>query len=377
MGSTIINTYPPTKKMFGDKEVLKEVWNGEIVYELENYIPYLKFKSNSSFNIATSTGTAIWYPSNNNPEYSTDNETWTTWDGTTTIYSGTKNEIYLRGKYLKSFGGVNSSNVHQRIVISGSNVVISGDIEGLLDYTARMSGTSPSINTETFRYLFEDNLAIVDASNMIIERTTMPTNYMESLFRNDTNLKKPPKNIVCTTVGQSSCAYAFCNSGILTTPKIHAITIQDNGLNGIYRDCFYLESAEPLDATTIKAYGCQTMFYGCGRLKRGIPLINKSLTTSSVASMYYGCTSLETLSSINTTYFATNMCREMYRNCTKIKISSSQSDEYSNQFRIPISGNGTTGTGNNALQYMFTNTGGPYVVTPDLNKIYYTPNEII
>ena len=63
----------------------------------------------------------------------------------------------------------------------------------------------------------------------------------------------------------------------------------------------------------------------------------------------------------------------MFYGCTSIKLSSSKTDEYTQEYRIPSSGSGTTAT--NALTDMFTSTGGTFTGTPEINTTYYLSSD--
>lgn len=67
----------------------------------------------------------------------------------------------------------------------------------------------------------------------------------------------------------------------------------------------------------------------------------------------------------------------MFMGCTSLKLSSTKTDEYTQKYRIPSSGTGTTAY--NALTNMFTNTGGTFKGTPSINTTYYlsTDNMIV
>ena len=76
---------------------------------------------------------------------------------------------------------------------------------------------------------------------------------------------------------------------------------------------------------------------------------------------------------------ATTLAKEcyvsMFNSCTLIALSETQTDEYPNEYRIPASGTGTTA--NSALTYMFNNTGGSFVGTPEIDTTYYTSNTVV
>lgn len=59
----------------------------------------------------------------------------------------------------------------------------------------------------------------------------------------------------------------------------------------------------------------------------------------------------------------------MFYGCTSIEFSKTQDDEYTQEYRIPTSGTGSTAT--NALSSMFASTGGTFTGTPSINTTYY------
>ena len=59
----------------------------------------------------------------------------------------------------------------------------------------------------------------------------------------------------------------------------------------------------------------------------------------------------------------------MFRGCTSLKLSSAKTGEYTQAYRIPTTGTGTTKTG--ALTNMFAFTGGTFTGTPAINTTYY------
>lgn len=95
--------------------------------------------------------------------------------------------------------------------------------------------------------------------------------------------------------------------------------------------------------------------------------------------MFSGCTQLSTLPKLPATTLQEYCYYRMFYNCSAIKLSSTQSDEYPNEYRIPTEGNISSGL--SAARYdMFANTGGTFKPTGNaniLNKTLYTANEIV
>ena len=65
----------------------------------------------------------------------------------------------------------------------------------------------------------------------------------------------------------------------------------------------------------------------------------------------------------------------MFSGCTSLKLSSTKTGEYTQEYRIPSSGTGTTAT--DALTDMFTSTGGTFTGTPAINTTYYLSSDNI
>ena len=93
--------------------------------------------------------------------------------------------------------------------------------------------------------------------------------------------------------------------------------------------------------------------------------------------MFRGCTSLTQVPALPATTLAIQCYRNMFSGCTSLKLSSTQTDEYIQEYRIPSSGTGTTAK--DALTDMFTSTGGTFTGTPFTNTTYYlsTDNMIV
>ena len=119
------------------------------------------------------------------------------------------------------------------------------------------------------------------------------------------------------------------------------------------------------------------MFFNCTSLTQAPALPATTLADSCYNSMFAGCTSLTQAPALPamavypTSYYA------MFQGCTKIKLSTTQTGEYTQEYRIPYSGTGTTGS--IALNLMFTDTGGTFTGTPSINTTYYlsTDNMIV
>lgn len=90
------------------------------------------------------------------------------------------------------------------------------------------------------------------------------------------------------------------------------------------------------------------------------------------ASLFMGWTALTRAPALPATTLAEGCYEHMFKGCASLKFSITQTDEYTQEYRIPSSGTGTTEL--NALRSMFTNTGGTFTGTPEINTTYYLSN---
>lgn len=89
--------------------------------------------------------------------------------------------------------------------------------------------------------------------------------------------------------------------------------------------------------------------------------------------MFIGCTSLTQAPALPATTMANNCYSYMFYSCTSLKLSSTKTDDYTQEYRIPSSREGATAT--NALTSMFTSTGGTFTGTPAINTTYYLSSD--
>lgn len=76
-----------------------------------------------------------------------------------------------------------------------------------------------------------------------------------------------------------------------------------------------------------------------------------------------------TIPDLSATTLAIYCYNRMFYGCTKIKLSATKTGTYTQIYKIPTSGTGTTAGA--ALANMFANTGGTFTGTPQINTTYY------
>lgn len=124
----------------------QQIWTPDQPIPAEN--GYVTFSSDAPFAVnISSLGRIAW---DGTVEYSTDKETWTTWDGTS-VNSNASNEIYFRGSNNTVFSGKFGRGF---VFTSDVDITISGNIENLLDYETVMAGNHPPMAEHCFNSCF-------------------------------------------------------------------------------------------------------------------------------------------------------------------------------------------------------------------------------
>ena len=115
------------------------------------------------------------------------------------------------------------------------------------------------------------------------------------------------------------------------------------------------------------------MFYESTSLTQAPNLPATTLADSCYSGMFSDCTSLTQAPNLPATTLANSCYDSMFRSCTSLKFSSTQSDEYTQEYRIPSFGDGVEAV--NSLFEMFTSTGGTFTKKPEINTTYYLSSD--
>ena len=111
------------------------------------------------------------------------------------------------------------------------------------------------------------------------------------------------------------------------------------------------------------------MFRDCTSLHQAPALPATTLANNCYSYMFDGCTSLIQVPALPATTLANWCYQRMFYGCISLELSSTQTGEYTQEYRIPSSGKGVTAR--DALKDMFTSTGGTFTGTPAVNTTYY------
>ena len=303
---------------------------------------YLTFSSPNSFTLAVNDVTKHW---DGILEYFASDKTWTVWDGTTTLSAVDNDGEYVL--YLRGTGNtvITGDSENYRWILTGTDIKCIGNIENLLDYSTIASGEHP----------------------------TMANSCYEYMFYGCTSLTQAPELPAMTLVDY--CYYSmFCDCTSLTqAPALPATTLANNCYYYMFRGCTALTQAPELPATTLADYCYRGMFYNCTSLTKAPALPATTLANSCYMAMFYDCTSLTQVPAMPATTLANRCYYGMFHSCTNLKLSSTRTGEYTQEYRIPSSGEGVTVS--SALANMFMFTGGTFTGTPEINTTYYLSSD--
>ena len=302
-------------------------------------ISYLTFSSRNRFSLGIEGNEKKW---DGTLEYFASDETWTVWDGTSSlsaVANGGEYVLYLRGTGNTVISYDSGWN------LEGFDISCIGNIETLLDYATVESGGHP----------------------------VMADYCYNNMFLNCTSLIQAPE-LPATTLADS-CYYGMfhgCTS-LIQAPELPATTLADSCYYSMFVGCTSLIQAPELPATTLANSCYSGMFEGCTSLIQAPKLPATTLADSCYSGMFIDCTSLIQAPKLPATTLANSCYSGMFEGCTSLKLSTTRTGEYTQEYRIPFSAVGTDA--NSALGEMFTSTGGTFTGTPEINTTYYLSSD--
>ena len=355
---------------------------------------YLTFSSKNSFSIVTAGKS--W---DGALEYFTSDNTWATWDGTNVLSAATNGAEYVL--YLRGIGNtVVTGDSYWNFRGSVSECI--GNIENLLDYATVEAGEHPIMADHCYYGMFRDCTSLTKAPEL--PATTLAVSCYDSMFTRCTSLTKAPE-LPATTLADRCYSYMFSECASLTkAPKLSATMLANYCCEHMFANCTSLTNAPELPATTLANYCYQYMFFNCTSLTQipELPAITlnehcyeymfgncTSLTNAPelpattlanycYENMFNGCKSLTQIPKLPATTFSIRCYSSMFAGCSSIKLSTTKTEEYTQEYRIPFSGNGTTEgfTSNDfPFSFMFNGTGGTIPGVPEVNTTYYLSSD--
>ena len=233
----------------------------------------------------------------------------------------------------------------------------------------------PAITLANYCYseMFQNCASLTTAPEL--PATKLYEHCYASMFSGCTSLTEAPA-LPATQLGTFCYNYIFNNCTSLTTaPELPATTLVDNCYRSMFQNCTSLTEAPALPATKMANYCYYYMFNGCKSLTTAPELPAITLANHCCRGMFLNCASLEVIPKLPATNLYYYCYGNMFYGCKKIKLSTTQTGDYQTEYRIPTSGTGVTATG--VTKDMFSNTGGTFTGTPDINTTYYTSNNVV
>ena len=364
---------------------------------------YLTFSSPKNFTLKVNNATKNW---DGTLEYFSADKIWAVWDGTT-ILSAYNNDgeyvLYLRGTGNTKITcpTAHDASATYRWVLTGSDIACVGNIENLLDYATVESGQHPTMAEACYVYMFYDCTSLTQAPTLtattladycycgmflhctsltqapVLPAITLSKGCYQDMFYDCTSLTQAP-TLTATTLAAYCYADMFYGCTSLTqAPALSATTLSSHCYHQMFSNCTSLTQTPALPATKLANDCYYYMFHDCTSLTKAPALPATTLAKNCYYGMFSFCTSLTQAPALPATTLANNCYERMFHGCTSLKLSNTKTGEYTQEYRIPSSGTGTTA--NNALTNMFFSTGGTFTGTPAINTTYYlsTDNMIV
>lgn len=174
----------------------------------------------------------------------------TTINATTTINVAAGDKVQFYGD-----GTNNTSYNLTRISGGTASVKVYGNVMSLVD--EENFATATTLNTGAFRGLFDGNVTLTDASELLLPATTLADNCYCDMFYGCIALTTAPA-LPATTLAEKCYYEMFMECGALTTaPVLPATTLATKCYYGMFWNCSALSSVTCL-ATDISASRCLT-----------------------------------------------------------------------------------------------------------------------
>ena len=327
--SLLINSKAPKAITIGGKAVKSLSINGDVVWRNEPDYFYFEDRSGAANTISMGSvyagTTDEWLAL----EYSTDKETWTSWDFTQSISLAANSKVYFRGNNTKF--SVSSGSYHY--FESTGDVYAGGSVISLFDKTVPLTKNS---NDTMFAFMFNNMTHLVGVDRNLFAGINYgttgnwrdTTNIFYRTFSACRALVTPPDLSGLHYAKGSTFRETFnsCSSLISAAPMnvTDIDTSKTDHFRSMYWRCTSLTDASPMHVTfdTAGQYTFYQMFMTCSSLVT-IPDIS-SITTVGNQSMYrmfYGCTSLTVPPNLsNVTTVGTGSFSECFSGCSSLAV---------------------------------------------------------
>ena len=211
---------------------------------------------------------------------------------TINVTAGEKFAFYGNGTNITQYGAEYSSDCTQ-ITGGDAEVTVYGNIMSLVDEENYGEASVTALSSEyTFRYLFNGNTKLKDASLLLLPATTLNTKCYAYMF--------------------NGC------SALTAVPALPATTLVTGCYNGMFSGCKALTAAPALPATTLAESCYSFMFYGCEALTAAPALKAETLAKDCYGSMFRGCKALATAPALPATTMVDDCYNSMFNGCEEL-----------------------------------------------------------
>ena len=243
--------------------------------------------------------------------YSINNGNWDTLLAGESVTINNGDKIYFKAELSPTSYGIGTFTISNWCNLSGNimSLLYGDDFEEQTDLTGK---------TYTFRYLFENCEAIVNAKELVLPATTLENYCYANMFNNCTYLISAPELPSTTLV--SCCYYCMfygCKS-LEITPELPATILADDCYYNMFANCISLTAASELPAIELTSYCYARMFSGCENLTKAPQLPAITLASYCYQYMFSDCTSLTKAPKLPAITLTSYCYYHMFENCTSL-----------------------------------------------------------
>ena len=315
----IIGDKTPEFIYIDNKEVSNVKINDDKIWQkFDDYLSFTDVSGSANTLSLTKTGT----PPSVSLEYSTDKNTWTTWEETEGVRSveiPANGTVYLKGDNVNGFA-VDSSNYFK--FSSTGNVNADGDMMSIINKNGSNTvpayafcnlfnsmntlKKAPAINATTYgsyccRTTFNGCRNLTDISNFKIVNPSFSDNSAYQFFGTflgcwglTTVDVFNGSTVVCSAESTYNQMFAYCQA-MITPPEFTISNTSQGAFIGMFQNCTSLTQISNIhfNATTLSGGTFMNTFQNCTSLTTGLDIRSAtSIGNNAMTNMYGGSTSL-------------------------------------------------------------------------------------
>ena len=243
---------------------------------------------------ALTDGTIVVNDPRSGMQYTLNGGAKTTMSGTTTInvVAGDKVAFYGNGTSITSYNGT---------IIAGGTASVKayGNTMSLINETDFATCTTLP-NQEVFTSLFENNVHLTDASDLLLPAMTLANECYEYMFSSCTALTAAPALPAMTLANECYLQMFYGCSSLTAAPELPAMELKESCYSGMFHDCSNLSTPPALPATTLASRCYYMMFYNCSSLTAAPVLPAPTMVTDCYNMMFYSCWRMSSITCLAT-----------------------------------------------------------------------------